>query len=130
MVLSFGLVLAILVGLTALALHRIGVLGDTLVQVAGTGAQRSQAIRSMEREMETVARMLPGLQSTPSDKLADSLRLIEASGKKYMEYSDVAQSLTAEAEGLELNRTAQAAALGSLEIVSMGRKEACAGGLG
>ena len=33
-----------------------------------------------------------------------------ASGKKYMEYSDLAQSLTAEAEGLELNRTARAAA--------------------
>lgn len=128
MVLSFGLVLAILVGLTALALHRIGVLGDTLVQVAGSGAQRSQAVRSMEREMEAVARLLPSLQSTPPDKLAETLRLIEASAKNYMEYSDIAQSLTAATEGLELNRQARAAALGSLEIIAAGRKDAGDGG--
>ena len=124
MALSFGVVLAILVGLTALALQRIGGLGDTLVQVAGSGAQRSQAIRSMEREMETVAQMLPGLQSSPSDRLADNLRLIEASGKKYMEFSDVARSLTPEPDGQSLNDKARAAAQASLEIIALGRKEA------
>ena len=124
MALSFGVVLAILVGLTALALQRIGGLGDTLVQVAGSGAQRSQAIRSMEREMETVAQMLPGLQSSPSDRLADNLRLIETSGKKYMEFSDVARSLTPESDGQSLNDKARAAAQASLEIIALGRKEA------
>ena len=75
------MVLVILMGLTALALQRIGGLGDTLVQVAGSGAQRSQAIRSMEREMETVAQSLSGLQSSPAARLADNLRLIESAGK-------------------------------------------------
>ena len=124
MVLSFGVVLVILMGLTALALQRIGGLGDTLVQVAGSGAQRSQAIRSMEREMESVAQMLAGLQSSPATKLADNLGLLEASGKKYMAFSDVALSLTTDADGKALNDKARAAAQASLEIIAFGRKEA------
>jgi methyl-accepting chemotaxis protein len=124
MVLSFGVVLAILVGLTALALQRIGDLGDTLVQVAGSGTQRSQAIRSMEREMETVAQLLAGLQSSAATQLADNLRLLETAGKKYGEFSDAARALTPEAEGQALNDKARAAALSSLEIIAQGRKEA------
>ena len=124
MVLSFGVVLVILMGLTALALQRIGGLGDTLVQVAGSGAQRSQAIRSMEREMETVAQILSGLQSSPAARLADNLGLLESAGKKYLDFSDVARSLTSDAQGQALNDKARAAAQASLEIMTMGRKEA------
>ena len=124
MVLSFGVVLVILMGLTALALQRIGGLGDTLVQVAGSGAQRSQAIRSMEREMETVAQILSGLQSSPAARLADNLGLLESAGKKYLDFSDVARSLTSDAQGQALNDRARAAAQASLEIMTMGRKEA------
>ena len=124
MVLSFGVVLVILMGLTALALQRIGGLGDTLVQVAGSGAQRSQAIRSMEREMETVAQSLSGLQSSPAARLADNLRLIDSAGKKYGDFSEVARSLTSDAQGQELNDKARAAAQASLEIIAKGRQEA------
>jgi methyl-accepting chemotaxis protein len=124
MALSFGVVLAILVGLTALALQRIGGLGDTLVQVAGSGAQRSQAIRSMEREMETVAQLLSGLQSAPAAQLAGNLRQIDASGKKYTELGATARSLTTEPEGLALSEKADATARASLEILALGRKEA------
>ncbi len=123
MLISFGAVLLILMGLTALALQRIGSLGDTLLLVAGTGAQRSQAIRSMERNVSQVNELLRGLQSTAGGQLGDQLQKIEASVHLYRESSNQALSLTNEASGRTLIQQANAAADSSLEILALAKKE-------
>lgn len=123
MLIAFGAVLLILMGLTALALQRIGSLGDTLLQVAGTGAQRSQAIRSMERNVSQVNELLRGLQSTAGDQLGNQLHKIETAAQLYRKSSNQALGLTDEASGRDLIQQANAAADKSLEILDLAKKD-------
>lgn len=121
---SFGLVLLILLGLTALALVRMETVGRTLSEVTGAGAQRSLAIRKMERSAGQYGAVLRGITQAPPDKLVERVQQLSRLASDYAGFSARARSMIRDPAALALLKQSDAAALLAQEILARASKEA------
>ena len=122
--LGFTLILLILAGLTTLAELRIGSLGETLGQVAGNGALRSQSIRNMEREANLVSSLLRGLQTTAAQDLAASAQAIRQADEQFRAAAKAAAPLVAAGPGHEHLDRAEVLRSQVMEILAQAQREA------
>jgi len=122
--LSFGLVLLLLLCLTGLALVRIGMLNDTLVDIADTGAQRSRAMRDMERHANVFGTAVRSLAVAGTEQLAPMYARVGQARKDYEAASLQAQQYTPAADAAPLLEKARQQSAAAMEILDVSRKDA------
>jgi methyl-accepting chemotaxis protein len=121
--LSFGLVLLVLLALTGLALARMDTLSQALQQTAGTGAQRSQAIRDMERSASLFSALLRGMTSASPDTLTQMVGRMDKALATYTQASEHLKGLSATDAEMALVSQAAGAAKAARAALDQGRQE-------
>ena len=123
LVLSFGLVLLTLLLLTALALDRLGRVGHSLEEVAGTGSMRSQAVREMERSATRFGAVLRSLPTSPAETMDAQVRTLSDMLVAHKRSSQQARALITDSAELALVESAATAADAAGGIIAAARKE-------
>ncbi|MBV8618053.1 MAG: HAMP domain-containing protein [Curvibacter sp.] len=121
---GFALILLILAGLTALAEMRIHSLGQTLGQVAGEGARRSQAIRDMERAASLCSSLLRGLQTAPAQELEARLARIRQTDAQYLGAAQAASARLEAPQAQALIGQAESLRAQVMSLLTQAQKEA------
>jgi methyl-accepting chemotaxis protein len=125
MALGFGLVLALLVALSALSLQRMQALAGTLEEVAVQGAQRSQALMGMERAANAFQL---ALRNMAGGELEDAEPMLKAADQAWQDYLNTTEAATKllpqDAVPRELLAQSQAASLASHEVLAEAVKAA------
>jgi methyl-accepting chemotaxis protein len=120
---SFGAVLLLLLGLTALSLERLERIGQSMVEVSNVGAKRSQAVRLMERSANRFGAVLRGMPTAPADSMASMLKALDESLIAHKEGIDKARALVTDPAALALIDGAAKASAAVEEVVVLARKE-------
>jgi methyl-accepting chemotaxis protein len=121
--LGFGLVLLLLVGTSGLSLLRMQGLADTLDLVAVRGAERSQALMTMERAANG---FMMTLRDMPGGELSDAESMMGRAAEAWKAFG-AAQAAAAERlgeapEARELLEASRKAALAVYEVVEVGQR--------
>jgi len=123
--LGFGLVLVLLVGISALSLQRLGGLTDTLDMIAVRGAERGQAMMDMERAANA---FMMSLRDMPGGELSDADAMIKKASDAWTALQQaqdrVAGLLPADPAVQDLLEASRTAGLGAYEVMEQGIKDA------
>jgi len=102
MMLAFGLILLILLFLTGIAMQRVQTMSNALDAVAGTGAQRSQAVRGIERSVNAYGTTLRTMANSMENANAKGLELLTGIHKNFTESATTARAMISDPAGLAL----------------------------
>ena len=102
MMLAFGLILLILLFLTGIAMQRVQTMSKALDAVAGTGAQRSQAVRGIERSVNAYGTTLRTMANSMENANAKGLELLTGIHKNFTESATTARAMISDPAGLAL----------------------------
>ncbi|MFN7040164.1 MAG: methyl-accepting chemotaxis protein [Acidovorax temperans] len=123
--LGFGLVLLLLLGISAMSLQRLGGLTDTLDQIAVRGAERGQAVMDMERAANTFMMVL---RDMPGSDLGDAEAMLKKASQTWSNSQQAEQRTAAllpdDASVKALLEAAVNASVGVHEVIDIGIKAA------
>ncbi len=102
MTLAFGLILLILLFLTAVAMQRVETMSSALNAAAGTGAQRSQAVRGIERSVSNYGATLRLMATSSETANSKGLALLTGIHKNFSESASKARAMISDPAGIAL----------------------------
>ncbi len=123
MMLAFGLILLILLFLTGIAMQRVQTMSSALDAVAGTGAQRSQAVRGIERSVASYGTTLRMMAATMDNANAKGYTLLTDVFKSFSDSKAKARTMIADPAGLALLDEVEKRGAAMQELLAMAVKE-------
>ncbi|MEK8026729.1 methyl-accepting chemotaxis protein [Pseudaquabacterium rugosum] len=120
---AFATLLLILLALTALAWQRLDSIGGLMADITGVGAQRSQAVREMERSALRFGTEMLSLGSVPHEELVPRMQALQAQAAAWQVAIGKARPLLDEAEALALLKTGEEAAKATVAVLDEARKQ-------
>jgi methyl-accepting chemotaxis protein len=123
MMLAFGLILLILLFLTGIAMQRVQTMSDALDAAAGTGAQRSQAVRGIERSVSSYGTTLRMLAASMENANAKGYTLLNAIHKNFSDSTAKARAMISAPAGIALLDDVEARGTAMQELLALAAKE-------
>jgi len=102
MTLAFGLIVLILLFLTAISMQRVETMSSALDAAAGTGAQRSQAVRGIERSVSNYGTTLRMMATSMENANAKGLAMVTGIHKSFSESATKARAMISDPAGIAL----------------------------
>ncbi|MBK1682041.1 hypothetical protein CKO18_00490 [Rhodoferax fermentans] len=102
MMLAFGLILLILLFLTGIAMQRVQTMSSALDAAAGTGAQRSQAVRGIERSVSNYGTTLRMIGTSMENANAKGHAQLTGIHKSFSESATKARAMISDPAGIAL----------------------------
>lgn len=121
--LSFALLLLLLFGLTALALVRMNSVSNSLNEVAGEGAQRSRAIRDLDRSANQFGAIMRNLPSSPADTMVALVGSLSELASAHTKSATQVAALIRDPQVLAMLDEDAKAAAAAQEVFVLARKE-------
>jgi len=123
MMLAFGLILLILLFLTGIAMQRVQTMGSALDAAAGTGAQRSQAVRGIERGVSNFGTSLRMIGTSMENANAKGLAQLTGIHKSFSESAAKARAMISDPAGIALIDDVEKRSAAMQELVKQATQE-------
>jgi methyl-accepting chemotaxis protein len=123
MMLAFGLILLILLFLTGIAMQRVQTMSSALDAAAGTGAQRSQAVRGIERSVSSYGTSLRMLAASMENANAKGYTLLNTTHKNFSDSATKARAMISDPAGIALLDDVVARGAAMQELLTLATKE-------
>jgi methyl-accepting chemotaxis protein len=123
MTLAFGLILLILLFLTAIAMQRVETMSSALDAAAGTGAQRSQAVRGIERSVSNYGTSLRMIGTSMENANAKGLAQLTTIQKSFSDSATKARAMISDPAGIALLDDVEKRSAAMQELLTQATKE-------
>jgi methyl-accepting chemotaxis protein len=123
MTLAFGLIVLILLFLTAISMQRVETMSSALDAAAGTGAQRSQAVRGIERSVSNYGTTLRMIGTSMENANAKGLGQLTSIHKEFSDSATKARPMIADPAGIALLDDLEKRAAAVQELLKLAAQE-------
>jgi methyl-accepting chemotaxis protein len=124
MTLAFGLIILILLFLTAIAMQRVQTMSSALDAAAGTGAQRSQAVRGIERSISSYSATLRMIGTSMENANAKGHAQLTSIQKSFADSAAKARAMISDPAGIALLDEVEKNSVAMQELIKQATQEA------